>query len=29
MAFDDVCKTLNLTGGANAARQVIAERSGL
>jgi hypothetical protein len=26
MALDDVCKTLNLTGGANAARQVIAER---
>ena len=26
MALDDVCKTLNLTGGANAARQIIAER---
>jgi hypothetical protein len=26
MALDDVCKTLNLTGGANAARQVIVER---
>jgi hypothetical protein len=26
MALDDVCKTLNLTYGASAARQVIAER---
>ncbi len=26
MAFDDVCKTLNLTDGAKAAREVIAER---
>jgi hypothetical protein len=25
MALDDVCKTLNLTDGANAARQIIAE----
>jgi hypothetical protein len=26
MAFDDVCKMLNLTDGAKAAREVIAER---
>ena len=26
MALDDVCKTLNLTDGAKAAREVIAER---